>query len=225
MLQDWEALTFLHWRYDAGALERMLPPGVEIETCDGSAWVGLVPFRIANLRHPSLPALPWISHFPETNVRTYVRGPGGKPGVWFFTLEAARLAAVAGARLTFGLPYRWAAMSFEKRGSEVTYISSRRAAHTHIRIATGDPVPAGSLEHFLTARFCLYATRFGKLLRGDIDHEPWPLRSARVLHLDENLIAACGLQVSGPPLVHYAEVVHTRVAIPVISDRGPAHAR
>src|SRR4051812_8969252 len=110
MYQGWERLTFLHWRYSPAAIAPLIPPSLELDTFDGEAWVGLTPFKVTGLRPPGLPALPWLSEFPEMNVRTYVRGPDGERGIWFFSLEASRLAAVAGARLTYRLPYRWARM-------------------------------------------------------------------------------------------------------------------
>ena len=113
MTQIWQSLTFLHWRYEAAAIARTLPKGLTLDTFDGSAWVGLVPFTLAGVRPYGFPALPWISEFPETNVRTYVRGADGERGVWFFTLEADRLAAVMLARWWYHLPYRWAAMRVE----------------------------------------------------------------------------------------------------------------
>src|SRR5207253_428282 len=103
--QTWKWLAFLHWRFDPQEVAKLLPAGLTLDTHDGAAWIGLTPFIVTGLRAPFVPALPWISHFPETNVRTYVRGPDGARGIWFFTLEAARLAAVMGARVTYGLPY------------------------------------------------------------------------------------------------------------------------
>ncbi len=210
MLQDWETVTFLHWRYDAPTLQRMLPRGLEVETYDGSAWVGLVPFRVTELRPTFAPALPWISHFPETNVRTYVRGPDSEPAVWFFTLEADRLAAVLGARLTFGLPYRWARMSVVLDRDKLAY-ESRRNPKTSIRVVIGERIEPSELEMFLTARFRLYSTLAGKLVYADVDHEPWPLFNARIERLEEDLMNWLKLPVSGDPLVHYSTGVHTRV--------------
>jgi uncharacterized protein YqjF (DUF2071 family) len=217
MLQNWESLTFLHWRYDASALRRVVPRGLEVDTFDGSAWIGLVPFVITGLRPPGMPRLPWISGFPETNVRTYVRGPDGEPSVWFFTLEAARLLAVLAARAAFGLPYHWSRMSVMRNRASVVYTSRRDQAHCDIRIEIGDPIAAGELEHFLTARFRLHAMRFGKLVCADIEHEPWPLRAARVVKLDQTLLEATGFEVSGQPLAHFAEIVHTRVGAPKLA--------
>ena len=110
MLQSWRWLTFLHWRYEPTLIRGRLPKGLELDIFDGVAWIGLTPFVLENLRLPLLPALPWISRFPETNLRTYVRGPDGEPGIWFFSLDAARLLAVVAARFTYGLPYKWAQM-------------------------------------------------------------------------------------------------------------------
>ena len=110
MLQRWRWLTFMHWRYDAAIIQALLPELLTVDTFDGSAWVGLTPFVLAGLRLPFSPPVPWISRFPETNVRTYVRGPDGEPAVWFFTLEADRLLGVLAARALYGLPYRWSRM-------------------------------------------------------------------------------------------------------------------
>src|SRR4051812_46149326 len=104
MRQRWENLTFLHWRYRVADVRPLLPAGLEPDVYDGEAWVGLVPFRVRGLTLPKAPAVPWLSTFPETNVRTYVIDRTGRRGVWFFSLDAARLPAVAGARLLYGLP-------------------------------------------------------------------------------------------------------------------------
>ena len=114
MYQDWCYLTFLHFRYPVEVVTKQVPAPLTVETFDGSAWVAVTPFLLRNLRPPWLPPWPWISHFPETNCRTYVRAPDGTPGVWFFSLDAARAHAVLGARLTFGLPYAWSRMRVER---------------------------------------------------------------------------------------------------------------
>ncbi len=210
MFQDWETLTFIHWRYEIASIQRMLPEGLVVDSFDGSAWVGLVPFRVTNLRPPLAPALPWISHFPETNVRTYVRGPDGEPGIWFFTLEADRLAAVIGARTTFGLPYRWARMRVSENDGRAEYVS-RRNPNTSIRVAIGTPIDASDRDVFLTARFRLYSLFLGRIAFADVEHEPWPLHSARIEVLHEDLMSWLGLPPAGEPLVHYSPAVHVRV--------------
>ena len=112
MLQTWETLAFLHWDYDPGDVQRLLPAGLDVDTADGRAWVGLIPFRLT-IRAPGLPPVPWVSRFSEINVRTYVRGPDGRAGIFFFSLEASRLGAVVAARWWYQLPYMWAAMRID----------------------------------------------------------------------------------------------------------------
>lgn len=213
MYQDWENLTFLHWPYDPDAIRRLLPRGIELDTFRGAAWVGLVPFEIANLRPPFVPALPWISRFPETNVRTYVRGPRGKRGVYFFTLDADRWLAVVAARLGYRLPYRWARMQVSASEDSIRYQSKRPAAYTDIQVAPGAAIEAGEFDHFLTARFSLITEGWGRVLAADIEHPPWPLQSAVVTRLEQNLIESCGIpSPNGAPIVHFARRVHVRVA-------------
>ncbi len=216
MFQRWRWLTFLHWRYHPEIIRRLLPPQVTLDTFDGSAWVGLTPFLLTGLRPPFAPALPWLSQFPETNVRTYVRGPDGEGGVWFFTLEAGRIASVAGARATYRLPYRWSDMRVLRSGRIVEYQSHRKwpfgSARTSIAVQQGEPIEPGDFENFLTARFRLY-TQWGKRLAfAQIEHAPWPLHSARVLRLDQNLIEQSGVpHPEGEPYVHYSPDLHVRV--------------
>ncbi len=215
ILQVWRSLTFLHWRYDAAPIARALPKGLTLDTYDGSAWVGLVPFVLAGVQPYRFPALPWISEFPETNVRTYVRGPDGERGVWFFTLEADRLAAVLLARSWYHLPYRWAAMQVNRAGSTIEYHSKRSrffgCGSTEIGIEIGGILEPEELDHFLTARFRLYAAARGRIAYAQIEHDPWPLRSARVTRLNEDLLEHSGVtRPVGVPLVHYSEELHVR---------------
>ena len=211
MLQVWRTLTFLHWRYDPAAIARTLPPGLTLDTFDGSAWVGLVPFVLSGVQPYGAPALPWISRFPETNVRTYVRSADGERGVWFYTLEADRLAAVLVARTWYHLPYRWAAMQVERRPSGIVAYRSRRSSlfgqgRSDIEIAIADPMQATDLDHFLTARFRLYAASKGRVAFAQIEHDPWPLQSAKIIRLDETLMENSGVaRPVGEPLVHYSE--------------------
>jgi hypothetical protein len=197
----------------------MLPRGLRVDTFDGAAWVGLVPFRITGLTPPGVPPLPWLSHFLETNVRTYAVGPAGRRGVWFFSLDAARLAAVIGARVSFALPYYWARMQLERDGPRVRYASQRRisGAGCEITVEAGEPIQTPSeLELFLTARFWLYAQRRGRLLDAQVGHAPWPLQKARVISWRESLMEAAGLaKPMGEPLALYAE----RVDVVVGSSR------
>jgi uncharacterized protein YqjF (DUF2071 family) len=218
MFQRWECLTFLHWRYDPEELRPLLPAGLELDLFDRSGWIGITPFRVANFHPPGLPPAPWISAFPETNVRTYVRGPDGEPGIWFFTLEAARLPAVVGARVLYGLPYRWAAMSVDSDANAVEYGSRRhgpwKPAGSRILTRIGGPIQTGELESFLTARYRLYSLLRGTLAFADVEHEPWPLRSAQAM-VQQDLIEGSGLsKAKGKPLVHYSPGVDVRIGGP-----------
>lgn len=216
MFQRWRWLTFLHWRYEPEAMRRILPPQVTLDTFDGSAWVGLTPFFLTGLRPPGALVLPWLSRFPETNVRTYVRGPDGEGGVWFFTLEADRFAAVAGARALYRLPYRWADMRVRRSDRIVEYESQRRwpfgRGNTSIAIQRGEAMEAGDLDNFLTARYRLYTLWGKRLAFAQIEHAPWPLHEARVLRLEQNLIEQCGVpRASGDPMVHYSPDLQVRI--------------
>ncbi len=219
MRQSWQELTFLHWRYRPAVVRPLVPSALGLDLYDGAAWIGLVPFIVAGLTLPRTPALPWASTFPETNVRTYVVDRHGRRGVWFFSLDAARLHAVIGARTAYALPYFWARMNVRREGNSVTYASRRlcgRAARSDIRISMGDPIPdPGELEVFLTARFRLYAARFGRLLR-----PTWSILHGRCSAppssaCDQDLVQAAGLPPpAGEALAHFSRRIDVLVAAP-----------
>jgi uncharacterized protein YqjF (DUF2071 family) len=222
MRQSWTDLTFLHWRYDAAGVRPLVPPELELDLYDGAAWVGLVPFTITGLTLPRRAAVPWLSQFPETNVRTYVVDREGRRGVWFFSLDAARLAAVAGARTAYALPYFWARMRVESDGRRARYRSVRLhapRAMSNIEVLVGEPIDApNELEVFLTARWRLFARRGGRILQAQVEHPPWPLQRAEVVGLKETLLRAAGLpEPHGAPLVHFS----ARVDVLVGALRGP----
>jgi uncharacterized protein YqjF (DUF2071 family) len=224
--QAWRDLTFLHWHYPPAAVRPFVPPGLELDLWEGRAYVALVPFILEDLTLHRAPALPWLSRFAETNVRTYVRDAQGRRGVWFFSLDAARLAAVLGARAAYSLPYFWAQMSVHHDAGRIIYRSSRRfgpSAATNIAISPGGEVAEPSdLEAFLTARWRLYALRGGRLLRADVDHPRWALRRAVVETLDESLLTAAGLPApSGDPLVHFSPGVAVNTGWPAPIEFGP----
>jgi len=214
---DWEHLAFLHWPLAPRALDGLLPPELELETHDGDAFLGVVPFLMTNVRHRLAPTVPGTGVFPELNVRTYVTA-GGKPGVWFFSLDATSRLAVRMARHFFALPYFDARMSIEEAGGEVRYRHERThrgawpASFTARYRPTGEPLPAapGSLEYFLTERYCLYAARGGRLLRADVAHQPWPLQSGEVELERCSMADSLHLpRLGAPPLVHVARRVET----------------
>jgi uncharacterized protein YqjF (DUF2071 family) len=230
MRQNWSQLLFLHWDLPAEQLRPLLPAGLELDLFEGRALVGLIPFTMTGVRPVGLPAVPWLSNFHETNVRTYVHVEGRDPGVWFFSLDAANPVAVQIARTLFHLPYYFARMSLthlpptpEMPMGRVSYGSERRwpgprGASCAIEAGPRGPVaPAqvGTLEHFLVERYILYAAHRGRLYRGRVHHAPYPLQGAEVRSLDENLIAAAGLtRPDSPPLAHFAGGVRVEVFKP-----------
>jgi len=205
MRQTWRRLTFLHWPYAPELIRPLLPPSFELDTFDGAAWLGLVPFEIFGT--------PVISRFPETNLRTYVIGPDGSRAVWFFSLDAARLLAVLGARIAYHLPYFWARITVASEGGTIRYRSRRRwphhsAAMTDIVIQPGElyaPAELTARDHFLTARFRLYTISRRRLRFAQIEHSPWPLAHATVIEFRQTLTDALGLPPpAGAPLAHYS---------------------
>ncbi|HMO56500.1 MAG TPA: DUF2071 domain-containing protein [Roseiflexaceae bacterium] len=208
---EWHELLFMHWRVAPAQLQPLLPPGLLLDTYDGSAWIAIVPFRMAGVRLRGLPPLPGLAAFPELNVRTYVR-IGDRPGVWFFSLDAANRVAVEAARLAFHLNYIYARMACDTASDTVLYRSRRvgtraGAFRAHYR-PTGAVTWAdtGSLEHWLTERYCLYAAdRRGVIRRGEIHHAPWPLQPAEALIEINSMTAPLGLTLQGAPLLHYAQ--------------------
>ena len=149
MYQTWSWLSFLHWSSPPAVVQRLLPTSLRVHDFDGRAWVGLTPFLLEDLRTPLVPAPPWFAGFPETNVRTYVVGPDGREGLWFLSLDAARLEPVLAARSTYALPYMWSAMTMERQGAVLRYRSRRRwpgptPATSAVTVEVGEPWPPGS---------------------------------------------------------------------------------
>lgn len=207
--QSWRDLLFAHWPVSPLALRPLLPPGLELDTFAGDAWIGVVPFRISHIAPRGFPPAFALS-FPELNVRTYVTAED-KPGVWFCSLDAASLPAVIAARLAFHLPYFWARMSFGNDAGSFSYASRRRhpgapAANFVGRYRPVGPVfqsAPGSLEDWLTARYCLYAAnRSGTLFRTEIHHAPWPLQIAEAEIAINTMVK--GISLTGPPLLHFS---------------------
>ena len=209
--QTWDDLLFAHWRVDAAALRRLIPAQLELDEHDGSAWLGITPFLITGFRLRGTLALPVVSAFPELNVRTYVTG-GGKPGIWFFSLDTSSRLAVEAARLTYKLPYFHARIVHEHRGARVEFASSRRnggrpfvfeAAYRPDDGGAFESEP-GSLEHFLTERYCLYAADEEGLHRAEIHHPPWQIQTAEV-SIELNTMPPDGIDLEGDGLFHLAE--------------------
>jgi uncharacterized protein len=217
MAMEWRDLLFAHWPVPVAALRPYIPPALEIETYDGTAWLGVVPFRMTGVRPRLVPALPWVSAFAELNVRTYVT-IGGVPGVWFFSLDAANPLAVRVARRGFHLPYFDAQMACVEIGADLHYLSLRthRRAPEATFVARYRPngaiysSPKNSLEYWLTERYALYAaTPRGQVLRGDIWHAPWPLQVAEAEIEKNTMTAQIGVQLPDlQPILHFARYLN-----------------
>ena len=217
--QRWHAMSFLHWQYDADDVRSLLASGLEVDTYDGTAWVSITPFLMKNFRLGPLPAVPGVSTFPETNVRTYVRGPDGRDGLWFFSLEADSVPTVLGASSLYGVPYEFADMEVEE-GQVVRYRSQRREKREighDISVRPGEPCASPSeLDHWLTGRWRAYSTPTGRLTRVPVQHQPWPLWDAELVALEQTLLQAVGLpEPAGDPLVHYSPGVDVRLGVPM----------
>jgi len=222
MAQNWEDLLFAHWEVPVGKLRGLVPAGLKIDTFAGRAWVGVVPFRMRGVRLRGAPAPLVLPPFPELNVRTYVIADG-KPGVWFFSLDAANRIAVKAARAWFALPYFYARMKATGNGRQVCYCSERadrRGGGESLEVQyspVGEPFRAlpGTLEYFLTERYCLYAERTdGTLLRGEIHHGPWPLQAAGAVFARNTMTKPLALPLQGEPLLHFSQLQEVVVWAP-----------
>jgi uncharacterized protein len=214
----WLDLAFLHWQIDPQQLRPFVPERLQLDLHGGKAWLGVVPFKMSDTMVRGIPALPYFSQFPELNVRTYVT-IGGKPGVWFFSLDAANLFAVRMARTIFNLPYFHARMSCQTSGGSVEYKSERvenpnagqeLETRFHARYAPSSEiitVPRSSIVEWFTERYCLYsAAPNGKLFRGEIHHQRWPLHEAHCEILSNTMTAPLGIDLSTPPAyVHFVK--------------------
>jgi uncharacterized protein YqjF (DUF2071 family) len=214
MKQEWHDLLFAHWAVRAEVLRPLIPRPLEIDTFGGQAWLGVVPFRMRGVRIRGTPAIPGFSRFPELNVRTYVVRDG-KPGVWFFSLDAANAVAVWGARTLFHLPYFSAGMRCAENDGWVRYESQRkdrRGSSASLRAryrAIGGIFHAqsGSIEHFLAERYCLYTTDAkGHIIRCEIHHAPWPLQLGEAEFQENSMAAATGITIADrtPELLHFS---------------------
>lgn len=239
MHQNWGKLLFMHWAIDPELLRPLIPSQLSIDTFDGSAWIGEIPFTMWGIRASFLPPIPGTSAFHELNVRTYVHW-NGVPGVWFFSLDAAQSLAVWGARTFYHLPYFNAEMSLAQDGNTIDYSSRRTDALTfgeffaaeaadipgssnaerfrnypsaelNASWTIGEPLAQaspGSVEFFLTERYCLYSVHRRRLYRSRIFHEPWPLRKAELNAHRSTMVESLGIAApQGTPLLHYAEAI------------------
>lgn len=212
MAQSWHDLLFAHWPVDATGLRPLVPQQLQIDLFEGQAWLAVVPFRMTGVRLRGTPAVPGLSAFPELNVRTYVTC-GGKPGVWFFSLDADNSPAVALARAWFHLPYFRARMSCAEREGWIQYQSERTHRGAPAGSVEGRYRPVGeafsphggTLEYFLTERYCVYTTDGrGQIIRGEIHHPPWPLQSAEAEFERNTMTERLAISLTAQPLLHFA---------------------
>jgi hypothetical protein len=208
--QTWRSLLFAHWPVPEAALRPAVPAELPIDTFAGSAWLGITPFAVSGARPHGTPPVPALSGFLETNVRTYTT-VGGRPGIWFLSLDAASALAVLGARRTYRLPYFHAAMRATRHGGRIEYRTARADPAAALALTYGPAGEAftaapGTLEHFLTERYCLYALDARhRMLRADIHHPPWPLQPAEARIAHNTMTAPYGIALPDrDPLVHYA---------------------
>ncbi len=220
MAMRWTDLLFAHWPLGAQEVARLLPEGLALDTWEGAAWVGIVPFRMEDVQLQGFPMVPGTHVFPEANVRTYVREPkSGHPGVYFFSLDAGNLLAVIGARSWFHLPYYFARMSIERDDvsgdGHWRYRSkrllARRPADLHVRYRGARPAlppsKPGSIEHFLTERYALFTRGNAHLFRCDIHHRQWTLEPAEAQFEALSLPDPAGIKLStSAPILHFSRV-------------------
>jgi uncharacterized protein len=209
MGQTWLDLLFAHWPIPRDEIDRLLPRPLRAQVYDGAAWLSITPFVVSGLRLRGVPPLPRLSRFPELNVRTYVE-VAGKPGIYFFSLDAARRAAVFAARRAYRLPYFHARMEAERLPTHVRYESVRVDGSGPAARFRGEYRPSGAdtddpLARWLTERYCLYVVNHrGEVLRGEIHHPPWRLQSAEGHLSAAAMVAPLGLQLEGEPLMHFS---------------------
>lgn len=219
MAQWWRDLLFAHWPVPVEVMRKLIPEGLEPDVYEGEAWVAVVPFRMTGVRPRGVPPVPWLSAFAELNVRTYVRPKGGgKPGVFFWSLEASNPVAVWAARTFFHLPYMNAEMRCEWKDGWVEYESVRThrgepAAELKGRYRPSGAAVRGPLVEWLTERYCLYTTDgAGRVYRGEIHHKPWPLEGAEAEFEVNTMAEAAGIILpERPPLLHFAREIQVAV--------------
>ena len=219
MYMEWHNLLFAHWAVKPALLEPLIPKGLTLETYDGFAWLGLVPFQMRYTAPRKWLSLPWVSHFDELNLRTYVTD-GQKRGVWFFSLDCNNPLAVRAARFGFHLPYMDAKMQVSNRGDLLGYSSLRIHKNEPSAVLECSYQPVGevyrsqadSFEHWLTERYCLYsANKAGQVFRGEIDHLPWALQPAEAEFLKNSMAEGIGVSLtSKPEVLHFSKEIRVK---------------
>lgn len=211
--ERWSAVTFVHWRCTTSAIQLRLPPGLTVDEYDGSAWLTITPFVMAGIRPLGRPLVPDVKPLTEirgTNLRTYVRGPDGRDGLFFLSQDTSSIALAVGARTLLGAPYHWGRMQVEERDGVVSYSGSRSASSVSYRLVVrpGEPVEPTERDHWLTGRWRAYTRRARRLIETPVEHEPWPLRSAALERIEQTLTGSADVPGPDEPLVHFSDGVH-----------------
>ncbi len=221
--QSWLDLTFVHWPVRPADVAHLYPAGSrpDVFPADGMTYVGLVPFRMGYTKVGAGPAMPYFGAFAETNVRLYSVDDAGRHGVLFRSLETARLAVVPAIRATMGIPYTWARMRITRTPEVITYDSVRRwpqrGLRSRVAVRPGETVEPTALETWLTARWGAHTRKAGRTWWVPNQHESWPLQSAQVVDLDDELVAAAGVRTAGEPLrVLYSPGMRTQFGRPIV---------
>jgi uncharacterized protein len=229
-------MTFVHWAVPPEVVQSLLPAGLTVDVYDGSAWVGFAPFVMANMRPLGVPDLPGdqrvvpgvrklprladVSSTPETNLRTYVRDPDGRDGVWFLTMDIGSAILATAMRAASGAPYHPSELRLQRIGDRCSYFGSRaRGSESYrLEIRIGEPIETSDLQAWLTGRWRAYTTRLGRLLVTPVEHEPWPLRDARLVALEQTLTDSVGLPgLPEPSAVTFSEGVRkVRIGHPAL---------
>jgi uncharacterized protein len=202
----WLKQTFVHWPFRPADVQAILPRGLLVDEYGGMAWVSLTPFLMAGLRPAGVRRHPAFKTFPETNLRTYVRRPDGRDGIWFLTLEVGS-ATMLTARYAVGAPYHLGDLSVSEHGGAIAYAGARRGGGPsyHLVVRPGDPIESSDRDIWLTGRWRAYTRRFGILLETPVEHEPWPLCTGVIEQLTETLVRSAGLPApNGDPVVHFS---------------------
>jgi len=219
--QTWAELAYFHWPYEPQVVQRLLPPGITVDTFDGAAWVGLIPFEMRNVQIGPTPPVPWLGNFIEINVRTYVTDALGRRSVWFFSLDVPRSVIVGIARSVFALRYCWAEATHHRDGEQHRYTMTRRwpraeGVTADMSFRVGEQLSedqVGDKEHFLSARWGLITRRGSQLLHGQVTHQRWPLHRVDDIAIDQTVIEAAGLpSPTGDPHALYSPGVDVEVA-------------
>lgn len=221
---SWDTVTFVHWPVGPARIQELLPPGLQVDVYDGAAWVGLLPFVMANMRPLSLrnpiarasgPTLrrmvDQVSSTPEANLRTYVRGPDGRDGLWFLTLDIGSGFLAAALRAGVGAPYHKAELTVEQDGATVRYTGSRVGGRVgyRLQVQPGRRIAPSDFDVWLTGRWRAYTRHLGQLFVTPVEHEAWPLREATLDYIEQDVTDSIGLSgLTAQPMVHYSDGVH-----------------